>query len=132
MRSSKRLDDQKLKEVRILAPHIIYNGKEENYKDLFIGSNQRTRLCRSILHFADAEHKVKDYCEKKYPNNIIEVVNPMSMPKVQIEWADFILRDLFFLRHCDYIYMMDGWEYSYGARVEYNFAKGAGIKILDI
>ena len=31
---------------------------------------------------------------------------------------------------CDFIYMMDGWQNSRGAKMEYEFAKMIGIQII--
>jgi hypothetical protein len=57
-----------------------------------------------------------------------DVINPTS--EVVIEngsWEDYMKRDLVLLLRCDYIYLLDGWEYSKGARLEYNIACDVGI-----
>ena len=62
-----------------------------------------------------------------------ETVNPWDLEdakKAQCEdWGDYILFDLPILKTCDYIYMLDNWEDSWGAKVEFNFAKGQGIYV---
>jgi len=47
-------------------------------------------------------------------------------------YEDYLKGDLEMLSRCDYICMVPGWEDSPGARVEYDFAKKAGIPIFDI
>jgi hypothetical protein len=47
-------------------------------------------------------------------------------------WEDYMKRDLVLLLRCDYIYLLDGWEYSKGARLEYNIACDVGIKPLRL
>jgi hypothetical protein len=62
-----------------------------------------------------------------------DVINPTS--EVVIEngsWEDYMKRDLVLLLRCDYIYLLDGWEYSKGARLEYNIACDVGITPLRL
>jgi hypothetical protein len=48
------------------------------------------------------------------------------------KWGEMIRKDLELLSGCDAIYMLSNWkEDSQGCRVEYHFAKGLGIKILN-
>lgn len=46
-------------------------------------------------------------------------------------WGDCIIRALTLLNSCDAIYQLDGWEDSPGARMEWDFAKRAGIPRLE-
>lgn len=45
-----------------------------------------------------------------------------------IPWYAYMAYDLYLLSKCDYIYMINGWETSRGARIERRFAKLIGIK----
>jgi hypothetical protein len=57
-----------------------------------------------------------------------DVVNPLSYEVIENgSWEDYMKRDLKMLLDCDYIYLLDGWEKSKGARVEYNVACDVGI-----
>lgn len=60
-----------------------------------------------------------------------DVINPVSYDIIEDgTWEDYMKRDLKMLMDCDYIYMLDGWERSKGARMEIYIATELGIKIL--
>lgn len=62
-----------------------------------------------------------------------EVVDPSE---VQLDdeatWADYMKADLKLLLDCDFIYMLEGWEDSKGARLERELAENLGIEEIDI
>ena len=62
-----------------------------------------------------------------------EVVDPSE---VQLDdeatWADYMRADLKLLLDCDFIYMLDGWEDSKGARLERELAENLGIEEIDL
>ena len=62
-----------------------------------------------------------------------EAVDPS---KVQLDdeatWADYMRADLKLLLDCDFIYMLEGWEDSKGARLERELAENLGIKEIGI
>jgi hypothetical protein len=82
--------------------------------------------------------------EKKYMNDFnsaelwltglgYDVVNPVSYTSdPNWSWEDYMRRDIKLLLDCDYIYLLDNWEYSKGARVEYNIACDVGITPLRL
>lgn len=60
-----------------------------------------------------------------------DVVNPLAYDVIENgSWEDYMKRDLKLLLDCEYIYMLDGWEKSKGARMEIYIATELGIKIL--
>ena len=57
-------------------------------------------------------------------------VNPAEInPDVSADWTECMLEDIKQLSKCDVIYMLKGWEHSYGAQIEYLVAKKLGIKV---
>lgn len=59
-------------------------------------------------------------------------VNPMKL-NIPIEgkaWIDYMLDDLKLLFDCDAIYLLDNWQESNGARIEYLIAQEMGMTIL--
>ena len=66
-------------------------------------------------------------------NNYLSVVNPAKLsamlPK-DFKWHEYMEVDLELLRHCDAIYMLDGWEQSEGARIERSIALGKGMRVM--
>lgn len=62
-----------------------------------------------------------------------EAVDPSE---VQLDddasWADYMKADLKLLLDCDYIYMLEGWEDSKGARIERELAENLGIEEIDL
>ena len=62
-----------------------------------------------------------------------EVVDPSEV-KLDDEatWTDYMRADLKLLLDCDFIYMLDGWEDSKGARIERELAENLGIEEIDL
>ncbi|OCN03576.1 hypothetical protein A4S06_05290 [Erysipelotrichaceae bacterium MTC7] len=58
----------------------------------------------------------------------IEVVNPVT--DLILDYEEYIIRGLKMLAECDWIFMLDGWENSNGAKLEYQYAKTVGKKIV--
>lgn len=62
-----------------------------------------------------------------------EVIDPSE---VQLDdeatWSDYMRADLKLLLDCDYIYMLDGWEDSKGARIERELAENLRIEEIDL
>lgn len=62
-----------------------------------------------------------------------EVVDPSDVKlDDDATWADYMRADLKLLLDCDYIYMLEGWEDSKGARLERELAERLGIEQVDI
>ena len=60
-----------------------------------------------------------------------EVVNPLNngLPR-ESTWNEHMRADLKLLLDCDAIYMLNGWEYSKGASLEYDLAIDLGFKLI--
>lgn len=62
-----------------------------------------------------------------------EVVDPSEVQlDDEASWADYMRADLKLLLDCDYIYMLEGWENSRGARIERELAENLGIEEIDL
>lgn len=62
-----------------------------------------------------------------------DVINPVSYPtNPEWKWEDYMKRDIKLLCDCDYIYLLEGWQASDGASLEYVIAKNLGIKTLTL
>lgn len=63
----------------------------------------------------------------------VEIINPAkvnaNLPK-STTWEEYMRMSLCMLGMCDGIYMMEGWQQSRGATLEYAYAKGMGITVL--
>lgn len=63
----------------------------------------------------------------------VEVINPAkvnaNLPE-STTWEEYMRMSLCMLSMCDGIYMMEGWQQSRGANLEYAYAKGMGIMVL--
>lgn len=88
-------------------------------------SGQITGTDDYMERFAEAE---KQLTERGYT-----VINPAkinaNLPE-NTPYKRYIDISLELLRGCDSIYMLDGWEESKGARLEYYYAETMGYKIL--
>lgn len=87
-------------------------------------------LKEAYNNFKQAGEKVKEYY--KNLGEDVNIVNMMDVPHIEMSWADYLIRDLMFLKKCDSIAFMDNWEDSYGAKVEKAFAEGLGIEQIYI
>ena len=70
----------------------------------------------------------EQYIKNKFGDNI-EVVNPAKVNSMlpKMTWKQYMKICLTILPMCDYIYMMEGWEHSTGACIEYGYALASGI-----
>lgn len=50
----------------------------------------------------------------------------------EASWSDYMRADLKLLLDCDFIYMLDGWEDSKGARIERELAENLGIEEINV
>lgn len=76
-----------------------------------------------------AFNEAADFFEEKG----FAVVNPVTLDHVEnATWEDYMKRDIKALLDCDYIYMLEGWSRSKGARIELNLASELGISRIDI
>lgn len=86
----------------------------------------------------DYEKKFED-AEKALKMQGNEVINPCKSiwngenSHEGKNWGEIMKKDLELLSGCDAIYMLNNWrEDSQGCRVEYHFAKGMGMKIMNV
>lgn len=82
--------------------------------------------------------------EKEYKNNFnsaelyltglgYDVVNPVAYDTIPNgTWSDYMRRDIKLLMDCDYIYMLDNWTESTGAKAEFRLAIEIGIERLKL
>ena len=60
-----------------------------------------------------------------------EAVNPFENGVPQdAHWMEHMKADIALLVGCDYIYMLNGWELSKGAKLELDVASSCGIKVM--
>lgn len=81
------------------------------------------------VEFTSACGKVREM----YPE--ADIFNPMGAlyelgNSLHFAYAEFMHMDMAFLKLCDAIAMIPGWESSRGANMEYGYATGTGMKII--
>jgi hypothetical protein len=60
-----------------------------------------------------------------------DVVNPVDVnPDPQADWLECIAADLLSMKGCTAICMLEGWESSFGARIEHLVAQKLGLTII--
>lgn len=75
---------------------------------------------------AECALRLLDY----FPMNPVEICR--FLPPETTEWDEYMKLTLASLSISDYIYLLDGWEESKGARIEKEYADKLGIKELEI
>lgn len=82
--------------------------------------------------FEEVESQVNDILSR-YRGETYEIVNPanLELSSKDPTWEEYMRNDITHLMRCDAIVMMDGWEESKGARIEFMLATKLGMEILD-
>lgn len=75
--------------------------------------------------FAKAERKLK----AEYPDAVI--INPTVLSDLPLTYDEYMELDLRLLDMCGAIYMLDGWEKSKGACIEYGYALAKDLIVLE-
>lgn len=77
-----------------------------------------------------------EYVKKMYPKYDI-IITPKDVAErledyqpMKPKYKDYLLADLKEIRHCDAIFMCQGWSYSDGCYAEWSFAWAIGLTIL--
>lgn len=76
----------------------------------------------SGLNYYYAYHRFAT-AEKTLSKMGYKVVNPVCLCNKDWCWLRCMAVCLFHLLRCDAIYLLDNWQYSRGARIEYSIAK---------
>ena len=75
--------------------------------------------------FEEAENKLKMFG--------YEVVNPMKLPhEHDKEWHSYMKEDIKALCDCDAICLLDNWESSIGANIEFELAKNLKMAKIEL
>lgn len=63
-----------------------------------------------------------------------EVVNPVELHPAGVEktWNEYLRGDLRALCECDLMVLLEGWEDSRGARLEWIVARGLGMDVVEL
>ena len=72
-------------------------------------------------HYRDQFAEAEDYLADLG----VEIVNPVSLADAlpPMNYGEYMKIDLQLLELCDAIYMVEGWEDSAGAKLEYHYAR---------
>ena len=77
------------------------------------------------LHFRQA------HMELGRKNEVMTVINPMALNHDHDKtWESYMRHDIKAMLNCNAIYMLNGWEKSKGAIIEFNLAKELKFTIL--
>lgn len=85
----------------------------------------------SGLDYQKAYDAFRD-AEMKLTSLGYEPVNPMRLPHNHDKsWSSYMREDLKQLLDCEFVYLLDGWQDSKGARIEAGVAVSLGIKVVN-
>lgn len=121
-----------LLEKRVDYFYENYANKKEEIKDVCVENKPKVYISGPITGRGLTECKVDFNSTELWLTGLgYDAINPMSYDTIEDgTWEDYMKRDLKLLMDCDYIYMLNGWEKSKGARMEIYIATELGIKIL--
>ena len=83
----------------------------------------------NVLDYKEKFERAEQNLKAKYPN--AEIINPTVLDKLPLEYDEYMKLDLALLDMCDAIYMMNGWEKSKGACIEYGYALAKDLIVLE-
>ena len=89
----------------------------------------------SGMNYEDARQLFLD-AEEELKAEGHELFNPFAYSEDKfgepgsLKWEEYMMELLPFVSRCDAIYMLDGWQKSYGANIEYLWAIRCGKEIL--
>lgn len=126
---------EKVCETFNLPVDVLFPVKEKIGKYNFIHDKKsKVYLSGQITNLPEEEYKRKfKEAEEKLISLGYDVVNPASLdPIPKGTWTDYMRRDIKLLMDCDYIYMLDNWTESTGAKAEFKLAVDIGIERLTL
>ena len=98
-------------------------AKPKKYK-FVMNKKPKVYISGKVSGLSEVEYKSKFNSTELFLTGLgYDVVNPTSLDEIKNgSWVDYMKRDLKLLLDCDYIYLLDNWDDSKGACIEYNLA----------
>jgi hypothetical protein len=100
--------------IYIAGPYTPIDGKEETRRENIRLASETGRFLLKLGHAPFCAHTMTAGWED------------------ECTWDDFMRMDLEWLRQCDVIVLLPGWQTSRGARMEYEEARKQGLVIWDL
>ena len=82
----------------------------------------------NVLDYKDKFSRAERYLKAKYPDS--EIINPTVLYKLPLTYDEYMEMDLRLLDKCGAIYMLNGWEMSRGACIEFGYALAKDLIVL--
>lgn len=83
----------------------------------------------NVLDYKEKFARAEKYLKEKYPAT--EIINPTVLSELPLTYDEYMDLDLRLLDMCGSIYMLNGWEMSKGACIEYGYAMAKDYIILE-
>lgn len=93
---------------------------------------KKVYISGAIAHYGMEERRATfEAAALRLKEQGFEPVNPFEngVPD-DAHWMAHMKADIALLVGCDYIYMLNGWELSKGAKLEFDVASSCGIKVM--
>ena len=94
--------------------------------------NKKVYISGAIAHY-DVEERKQAFltASENLKSMGLSPVNPFENGLLESShWREHMRVDIGMLLNCSYIYMLDGWELSKGAKLELDVASSCGIEVL--
>lgn len=77
----------------------------------------------ALKNFTNAEKSLRNA-------GFIKVINPMTINRGQLSWAQYMIEDLKILMTCSSIAILPDYHTSVGAKIELEFARKIGLHVI--
>ena len=82
----------------------------------------------NVLDYKEKFERAEQDLKAKYPDS--EIINPTVLEKLPLTYDEYMELDLRLIDMCGAIYMLNGWEMSKGACIEYGYALAKDLIVL--
>jgi hypothetical protein len=109
-----------------MTKKILKENQKMNYSEI---EGKKVYVSGPMTGIKDFNYPAFECAELFFKNLGAVVYSPHKAPCFK-SWEDYMRYDIKMLCDCEYIFMLEGWENSKGAKIEKYIAESIGIKTI--